>query len=193
MRNRRSVIILLAILTLLWTSLSCNFPWESLRGLDNKDDASIKTTEDLGTLATDINSTISTSQPGDPIVIEYTEEELTSTATTELQSSGENRIRNIQIRLRDGTMNISGDVNQGGLNLPLDLRVKFIIDAQGKPRSQVVSASVGIFPLPDNYLSDITNQLDQMMSDELNVYGNNLIVDSITIADGRMTIIAHKQ
>jgi len=187
MTNRQMVVLLLVILTLLWTGLSCNFPWDYLRGV-NKDDS----TEDSEPPATEISSTIEAPQSGEPVIIEITEEELTSTATTELQASGENRIQNIQIRLRDGTMNISGDVNQGGLNLPLDLRIKFTIDAQGKPHSQVVSASVGIFPLPENYLTDITAQLDQMMIEELESYGNNLIVDSITIADGRMTVIAHE-
>jgi len=150
-------------------------------------------TESIETLTTEVSSVISNAKPGESIVLEVTEEQLTSAAITELQSSGENRIQNLQIRLRDGKMIITGDVNQGGLSLPLSVSLIFTIDAKGQPHSQVAEGSVGPFSLPESYLTEITSQLDKALINELNPDSENLIVESITIADGRMTLLAHKQ
>jgi hypothetical protein len=94
--------------------------------------------------------------------------------------------------LRDGKMVITGDVDQAGLTLPLSVSLIFNIDGQGQPHSQVTEGTVGPFSLPDSYQSEITGQLDQALISQLNVTANNLMVDSLTIADGRMTVLAHK-
>jgi uncharacterized protein YpmS len=153
----------------------------------------VVSTKSAETLATEVSSVIANAKPGESIVLEVTEEELTSAAITEIQSSGENRIQNLQIRLRDGKMIITGDVSQSGLSLPLSVSLTFTIDANGQPRSKVLEGSVGPFSLPESYLTEITSELDKALMKELNAESSNLVVESITIADGRMTLLAVKQ
>ncbi len=193
MNIRRIMFCLLVFCTLIVTSLSCNFTkvmWQ--RAFPTETQAAVST-ESIESISTEISSAISSAQAGDSIVLEVNEEQLTSAASSELQASGEDRINNLQIHLRDGKMVITGDVNQGGFNLPLSVSMIFTIDAQGQPHSQVVEGTVGPFSLPDTYLTEITSQLDKTLMEELNTNASNLIVESITIADGRMTVIAHKQ
>ena len=192
MEIQRRMFILLVLVTFVLTNLSCNFVKVMTKSASPTETPIAVSTESVESLATEVNSVISKAQAGDPIVLEVTEEQLTSAATNELQASGENRVHNLQIRLRDGKMIITGNVDQGGLTLPLSVSLTFTIDAQGQPRSQVVEASVGPFSLPESYLTDITSQLDQALMDQLNANAVNLVVDSITIADGRMTVLAHK-
>jgi uncharacterized protein YpmS len=193
MKTERKAYILLVLITLLLTSLSCNFTKVMFQSISPTETPVTISTESAGTLATEVSSVISNAQTGESIVLEVTEEQLTSAATTELQASGENRIHNLQIHLRDGKMIITGDVSQGGLTLPLSVSLIFTIDTQGRPHSQVVEGSVGPFSLPDSYLTEITSQLDQALINQLNTDANSLVVDSITIADGRMMVLARKQ
>jgi len=106
----------------------------------------------------------------------------------ELAASGETRVRDIQILLRNGLMHISGTAVQSGFQLPLSIDVRFYIDAQGKPHSQVVSAKAGIFSIPDSMVAELTAQLDQAIQEEINTYGENVYIHSIVIENGVMTI-----
>jgi hypothetical protein len=193
MKSQRKMLTLLVLITLILSGLSCNFTKVMFLNTPPTETPVSFSSESVGTIATEVSSVISNAQVGESIVMEITEDQLTSEATSEVQASGENRIHNLQIRLRDGKMIITGDVSQGGLNLPLSVSLIFSIDVLGQPHSQVVEGSVGPFSLPDSYLSEITSQLDRALMDQLNANANNLVVDSITIADGRITIISHKQ
>ncbi len=122
------------------------------------------------------------------IQVTFTEQQLTSLAAMELAASGETRVRDIQILLRDGLMRISGTAVQSGLQLPLSIDVRFYIDAQGKPHSQVVSAKAGIFSIPDSMIAELTTQLDRAIQEEINTYGENVYIHSIVIENGIMTI-----
>jgi len=105
----------------------------------------------------------------------------------QMQSQPEASISDIQVRLRDGQMQISGNAVQSGLELPLNITLSISVQA-GKLHSSVVSASIGPFSLPDNILNQITTQLDQALSDQL---AANMVVDKISIQTGRMTIEGH--
>jgi hypothetical protein len=193
MRTQRNMLILLFSITIILSALSCNFTKVMFQNTKPTETRASISTESFETIATEVSSAISSAQIGESIVLEISEDQLTSEATTALQASDDNRIHNLQIRLRDGKMIITGDISQGGLNLPLSVYLIFTVDSLGQPHSQVVDGIVGPFSLPDNYLTEITSQLDQAIRDQLSLNANNLVVDSITIAEGRMSILAHKQ
>jgi hypothetical protein len=59
--------------------------------------------------------------------------------------------------------------------------------------AEVVEATVGPLPLPDSLTGQLTERFNEIMRAELNTNGRAILVDSITIADGKMTIQAHTQ
>jgi uncharacterized protein YpmS len=127
------------------------------------------------------------------VTLEFTEQQLTSAAALELQSQNEYDVRNIQVGLRDGLIHITGQVSRSGFDLPLKVSMRVTPNAQGQPVAEVVEATVGPLPLPDSLTGQLTERFNEIMRAELNTNGRAILVDSITIADGKMTIQAHTQ
>jgi hypothetical protein len=111
----------------------------------------------------------------------------------ELQTSGDTQIRDIQVRLPDGRMVLSGSTTQSGVNLPVTITLVFSVDANGNPHSQVVEAKVGPFGMPQSVIDQIQARLDAMILQQLGGTSSTIAVDSITIAGGKLTVSAHRR
>ena len=73
-----------------------------------------------------------------------------------------------------------------------------VIEAKGVPATvdaarAVAGKLIGSRPLPDALVSQLEQRFNEMLRSELDANGNNIVVDSITIADGKMTVQAHTQ
>lgn len=189
MLSQRKWFALAAISILILSSLACNLP--TAAGM--AESAISSPTEDPQLLETQLNTALSTALSGGRVTLELTEGQLTAAANEELLQSGENRIKDLQIRLDDGLMTISGQVNQNGFDLPLNIAVRIRVDPQGKPHTEIVSGKLGPLSLPDNMLAQITAQFDQMLQTQLSANADNLFVESIGIENGKMTIVAQIQ
>jgi len=146
-------------------------------------------TEAVDDLAEEVQSAIATAQSGGPVRLVITEEQLTSLVAMGIQSQSDMSIENVQVHLRNGQIQITGQAKRSGVNLPLSVSLEVSVDAEGRPSSRVVAAKVGPFSLPDSILDQVTAQLDQALMRQFNA--DNVVVDSITIADGTMTIEGH--
>lgn len=182
--SQRMLSVYLAIAAMLFFGLGC--------GLANR---AIPTpepiaTEDLTPVETQVGAAIRTAVSGGRVTLELTEAQLTSAANQELQNQGESQVSDIQIRLDDGVMEVSGQVEQNGLNLPLTISVKIDVDAAGKPHTEIVSGQLGPFSLPQNMLEQITAQFDTMIQSQLNANASSLFIESISIDNGLITIVA---
>jgi uncharacterized protein YpmS len=179
--------ILIAITMLVFVSLSCNLPGSRKAPKPTPIPVS---TESVQELEDEIESAIATAQSGGPIELTFTEQQLTSLAATELQSQQDLGIQDVQVHLRNGQIQITGTVEQSGFDLPFNVALTVAVDAQGVPHTSIVDASVGPLPLPHSMQDQLTAQLDQVIASQ---YANNVIVESITIYDGYMTIRGHTQ
>lgn len=151
------------------------------------------TTEAVEAAATQVAGAVATAQAGGPIVLEITDAQATSAAALALQEYGENRISNLQIRFLQGQMQVSGDVSEQGFNLPLLVTVSIQLDAQGRPRSQVVDASIGPLPVPQAMLDQLTTQLDAMVLAQFSGDADRIKLESLSLQPGKMTIVARLQ
>ena len=70
-------------------------------------------------METQLYSAAATAVQGGKVHLEFTEGQLTAAANTELQKQGETRIKDVQIGLDAGLLNLSGTVNQDGFEMPL--------------------------------------------------------------------------
>ncbi len=188
MFSRQKPVIILTVIVLISTTIACNL----LIHTAPKPTPTPISTAEIQSLQTEVFSAVATAAQGGKIDLEFTEAQLTATANAELQQQNEYRISNLQIGLQSGLVKVTGQVNQDGWELPLAIDMSVTVDNQGKPHTQVVSGKVGIFSIPANNLAQMTTQFDQMLASQLQAYGNNLVIESLTIADGKIHIVAHQ-
>jgi len=189
--SKRNVLLVLGILALLVAGLACNLP---LRGRSEPTATPIPVTgASVEELATQVASAAATAASGGPIVLEFTEEQLTSAAALELQNAGETGVSGVQVYLRDGVIKITGTASQNGFDLPLTITLRVTADAQGLPHSEVVEAKVGPLSLPQSMIDQFTTSFDQLLTARFSEEAGAVAIDSINIADGKMTIVAHKR
>ena len=179
---------LLVIGLVLSTGLACNLVNLARFGKANPTPVPVSS-EAVEQLVDNIEDAVATASAGGTVTLVMTEEQLSSLAAFEMQKSSNAEIQNLQIRLRDGLVKITGQVNESGLSLRAAIDVKITLDAQGKPHSEVVSAKVGPFSIPETMLNELTSELDHYLLDQINSYGKQLVVEQITIADGRLTMV----
>lgn len=187
--NKRTFLMVLILATLVGAGLACNMPQ-----LNEPKPTPIPVSgASVEELATQVASAAATAAAGGPIVLEFTEEQLTSAAALELQKQGDTGIRDVQVYLRDGVIRITGTANQSGFDLPLSIALRVTVDQQGLPHSQVMEAKIGPLSLPQSMIDQFTSGFDQMLAARFAQEAMGYTIDSITISDGKMTIVAYRQ
>ena len=186
MFNRRKRVIFLTGFALILSSLACSL----VSPTPPPPTPTPISTAEYQAMQTEVISAAATAAAGGKVHLEVHRRTLTAAANTELQQSGETRIKNLQVGLEPGLLKLSGSVNQNNIEMPLTIVMKITIDNQGKPHSQVVSGKVGMFAIPDDMLKQITDQVDQMITSQLQVDGGNVFIESLTIDTGKIDIVA---
>ncbi len=186
MFNRRKQVIFLTGCALILSTLACSLASQ----VAAPPTPTPISTAEYRSMETEVQSAAATAAAGGKVHLEFTEGQLTAAANTELQKTGETRIKNVQIGLNDGQLNLTGTVNQDGFEMPLNITMKITVDEQGKPHAQIISGKVGMFALPDAMLEQITGQVDGMIASQLEADGKELFVESLTIDAGKIDVVA---
>jgi len=187
MFNRPKRVIILTLIVFVLPALACSL--FSRITAPPPTHTPVSTTE-IKSMETQILSAEATAAAGGKVYLEFTEAQLTAEANTELQKSGETRIKDLKIGLQGGLITLTGVETESGFDMPLTIKMKITIDQQGKPHTQVVSGEVGMFPLPGDMISEIISQVDQMITSQMQADGGNVIIESLTIANGKINIVA---
>jgi uncharacterized protein YpmS len=187
--NKRSFLMVMAMAALVASSIACNLP-KRTRETPTPIPLSGSSVEEL---ATQVAAAASAAASGDSIVLEFTEEQLTTAAALELQSQGETNIRDVQITLLDNQIQITGSANQNGFDLPVSIALRLTVDEQGRPHSQIIEAKVGPLSLPQSMIDQFTTGFDQLLTAKFAEQAGDIVIDSIDINDGKMTIVAHRR
>jgi uncharacterized protein YpmS len=185
--SEQKKILLLIIAVPMVISLACNFPGINQPAPEEVGVIPV-TTESVQKLDDNIQSVIEDIQSGGPFQLIVTESQLTSLANYELQSYQDYEIQNVQIDLRDGQARITGDVEQNNINLPLSIVLKFSVDGSGKPESEIVSATIGPFQIPESFLDQLPSMMDSILVTQILPANQNVVIEQITINDGQMII-----
>jgi uncharacterized protein YpmS len=174
--------IYLLLCTLLFASLACNYARRNtsqlLEGLPQTT-ASIDGAQDVSIDA----------QGRLRLVLD--EAQLTSLISEELSSQDDPVLRDPQVALRDGQMLLTGIVQQPGLNADLEMVLDVDVTSDGKPEISLVSATVGMFSLPQNMLDELSSQIKSAFESKIDQRIDNLFIESITIGGGEMVIEGH--
>lgn len=106
-----------------------------------------------------------------------------------LQQSDRNPlITDPQVYLRDGQMQIYGKTRQGIFTANIGVIVKMGVDTSGQPQIEVVSADFGPFPAPKGLKEAITAMVREAYTGSLGPVATGLRIETISIANGVMTV-----
>ena len=129
------------------------------------------------------------------ITINMTEPQITSYLAARLQtdpslqqSDKKPLITDPQVYLRDGQMQIYGKTQQGMFTANIGIIVNMGVDANGQPQIEIVSADFGPFPAPEGLKDAITAMVREAYTGSLGPVATGLRIETISIANGVMTV-----
>ena len=190
-RNKYSLPLFL--LTLILTSLACTV---FVGGPSYSDRAPIPVSAELAqSLKDEIAKDFEAGAATGEVTIRITEPQITSVLALRLQSDQNLQqdkkplITDPQVYLRDGQMQIFGKTQQGMFTANIGIIVAMGVDENGKPSITITSADFGPMPAPDGLKEAISAMIDEAYTGSVGPVATGLRIQSITIADGIMTII----
>ena len=128
------------------------------------------------------------------ITLNFTEPQITSflaarlRSDPNLQQDSKPLIADPQVYLRDGQMQIYGKTQQGMFTANIGIIVNVGVDENGQPKIDIASADFGPLPAPKGLTNAIAAMVREAYTGSLGPVATGLRIESITIADGIMTI-----
>ncbi len=129
------------------------------------------------------------------VTINITEPQITSYLAARLQtdpglqqSDKKPLMTDPQVYLRDGQMQIYGKTQQGIFTANIGIIVSVGVDADSQPLIEITSADFGPFPVPKGLKDAITAMVREAYTGSLGPVATGLRIETISIANGVMTI-----
>lgn len=183
MKKLKLIIIIIFVLVL--SSLACNLSFGRnaapgpLNPLVSEDvESSVEASEDP----------FQEGEPGEIIKLEVSETQLTDLLSVELATLVGDQITNLQVYLRDGQIQIFGDLNSQGISAPVEVIIEVSVDPAGRPNLEVISSSIGPFPVPGDLVSEVELLMNDAFQEKIQSMAPNLHIENIVIENGKMTI-----
>ena len=183
----------LFFVSLILASLACTF---YTGGPDYSDLTPIPvSTEAAQSLQDGIKKSIEDGLVSGVVTMTITEPQITSYLALRLQSDPslqqENStplITDPQVYLRDGQMTIYGKTQQGMFAANIGITINVGIDETGQPKIEIASADFGPFPAPDGLKEALTAMIKEAYTGAIGPAATGMRIETISIADGLMTI-----
>jgi hypothetical protein len=191
MKKTRGITLFLLLLVL--TSLACTI---SVGGPDYSNLPPIPVSgEAAESIKEELRRALEAGAQTGVITVNLTEPQITSYLATRLQTDPSLQqtdrtplITDPQVYLRDGQMQIYGKTQKGMLTANIGIIVSMGVDANGQPQIDVVSADFGPFPAPEGLKDAITAMVREAYTGSLGPVATGLRIETISIANGVMTV-----
>lgn len=178
MNNTRTLLVTLAVLIILVSaSLACNLPAISPGNSPEPANQPSQPAEQAESIAPSTGQSTSVS---------LTESQI-NTMIEQLLAQ-DNTLNDLQVRLQENKITLTGRVNQGNLLLPLSAELNVFADGQGGIDVQINSAMVGPLPIPQSMRSQFENQLNQGLDPLLANITQGMRIETVAIGNGVVTI-----
>jgi len=185
----KPISISLLIITILIVSLACGLPAV----------AGKLTPTPLPQTPLDPQQVLSQAVKVDPanntVTVTLTEAQMDGLILAELQklnTSSQVSITNPGVKLQNGLVTLTGQIVGGLLNVDFSLVLKPSVSSDHKLIFTVVESNFGALPVPAEMINQIVGQINTAVNQSVSNSGENISVDSITITDGKMIILAHR-
>ena len=191
--NRKSFALPFFLLTLFAASLACTV---FVGGPDYPDLPAIPvSTEAVEGLKESIKQAFEAGAESGVVVLTITEPQITSYLAFRMQtdpnlqqSDQQPLFAEPQVYLRDGLMQIYGKTHQGVFEANIGVIVSMGIDEGDQPKIEIISADFGPFPAPEGLKGAITAMIREAYTGSLGPVATGMRIQTISIADGVMTI-----
>ncbi len=191
--NRKSLALPLFLLSLVLTSLACTI---FVGGPDYSDLPPIPVSADsVASLREEMKRAFEAAATTGVVTINITEPQITSYLALRLQNDPTLQqddstplITDPQVYLRDGQMQIYGKTQQGFFAANIGIILSMGVDETGQPKIEIISADFGPFPAPEGLKDAITAMIREAFTGSLGPVATGLRIETISIANGVMTI-----
>ena len=187
---KRLKVIPLIIFVIALSSLACNFGFGRQQ---TPEEVVPVTTEAVESLQQSAEEAVEGAIQSGNIEIVITEAQLTSLLTFELADRVGDQISNLQVHLRDGQIELFGDVDTQGISAKVRVVIAVSVDPVGRPVLEVVSSNIGPFPVPGELISEVEVIMNKAFQEKIETMAPNMHIESITIENGTMTIIGRSK
>ena len=189
---KKSIALPLFLFILILSSLACSM---FIGGPDYSDRQPIPVSSDAAeSLKDEIKRAFEAGAASGEVTFNITEAQITSVLAQRLQTDqnlqqdSKPLITDPQVYLRDGQMQIFGKTQQGMFTANIGIVVSVGVDENGKPKIEIVSADFGPFPAPGGINTTISSMIEEAYVGSVGPVATGLRIQTVSIADGIMTI-----
>ncbi len=175
----------LALVALICANLACTL---FVGGPDYQEGAIPVSTESVGQLKDQFQAAKDSAAQTGVLTLMINETQLTSLLTYKLQENPDPFMTNPQVYLRDGQVKIYGKAHQGNLEANVGIILSVTLSPEGKPVITVLSADFGPLPAPEGINGLIGSAVDEAFTGSIGPAAIGFRLETITIADGVMTL-----
>ncbi len=177
--------LIITLLTLTLVTLACTI---NLGGPAYPTPPIPVSTEAIGQLQEEIQAAMAAGVETGDVTLVFTEPELTSYLSYELQKQNQPFITNPQVYLRDNQIQIYGTAQKSNFQAHVHIVVTASVDENGQLKIELTSADFGPFPIPADLKHVITVIIQEAYTGALGPVATGFRLETITIADGLMTL-----
>jgi len=170
---------------LLLATLACSI---FVGGPDYPEDSIPVSAEAVESMQSQVEAAMLAGAQSGVVTLEITEEQITSNIALKLAAQQNPAFQNPQVYLRDGQMQIYGHIVRGYLEANILVVLTLGVDELGGPKIEIVSADFGPFPAPEELKQTFTALITEAYTGSLGPMATGFRLESISIADGVMTL-----
>lgn len=184
--NNRKFALMIAAVFLVMAVLACTI---NIGGPDYPAPAIQVSTEAVGEMQSFMETSVAAGESSDQITLTFTESQLTSYLNTRLQAQPNPLVTNPQVYLRDNQIMMYATFTKKFFTATARLILSAGVDEQGKLKIELVSADLGPLPAPNGLKEIISSTIQEAYTGALGPVATGFRIQSVTIADGAMTIV----
>jgi hypothetical protein len=143
----------------------------------------------LGELQSAVQTAAAAGAESGQVTLLITEPQLTSYLAYQLQTQAQPLFTDPQVYLRDSQIQIYGTVTQGYFQASIEVVVTAGVDPQGQIMIDVTTADFGPLPVPAGLKDTVTAAIQEAYTGSIGPAAIGFRLESITVADGTMTIV----
>jgi hypothetical protein len=122
------------------------------------------------------------------VTLQINEEQITSYIAFRLAEQENPVLKNPQVFLRDGQMQVYGIIERGYFVANVLVALTVGVDELGQPQIEIATADFGPFPAPDGLKQSITALITEAYTGSLGPVATGFRLERIDIANGVMTV-----
>ncbi|MGD8402847.1 MAG: hypothetical protein PVJ21_04235 [Anaerolineales bacterium] len=177
--------ILLSLSAILLTTLACTM---FVGGPDYPEGTIPVSAQAVESLRAQIEAAALAGAQSGTIILQINEEQLTSYIAFKLAAQDDPALKDPQVFLRDGQMQVYGKVERGYFIANVLVALTVSVDELGQPKIELATADFGPFPAPEGLKQSLTAIVTEAYTGSLGPVATGFRLEHIDIANGLMTV-----